>query len=240
MAASILQNAENAKVTENISAKVEKDILDGKEKVDRTVKSIKEIAEKISIIGDIAFQTNILALNAAVEAARAGEHGRGFGVIAAEVGKLAERSKVAALEIDRLTKVSVSSAEDAVIIMNKIVPEVQKTSALIREIVVAGVEQHTGADQINMAIQQLNQVTQQNAAASEELATNAEELSAQAENLQKAVSFFKVVKNEGPRIPVSAYTRPALKSPVKQPVGNTKKGVILNLDDESDREFERF
>jgi len=238
MAASIQQNAENARTTEKIAAHVEKDIIDGKEKVVRTVNAIKEIADKISIIGDIAFQTNILALNAAVEAARAGEHGRGFGVVAAEVGKLAERSKIAAQDIDRLTRVSVSSAEDAGLIMNQIVPEIQKTADLIRQIVVAGAQQHAGADQINVAIQQLNQVTQQNAAASEELATNAVELSAQAENLQKSVSFFKVVKNEGTGKVIAGYQRPVSKSKGIKP--RLKKGVILNLDDDSDNEFERF
>ncbi|MGV8139313.1 MAG: methyl-accepting chemotaxis protein [Mangrovibacterium sp.] len=240
MAAGIQQSSANAKVTEKIQAKAEQDILDGKEKVEKSIRAIREIADKISIIGDIAFQTNILALNAAVEAARAGEHGRGFGVVAAEVGKLAERSKVAALEIDRLAKISVSSAEDAGLIMREIVPEIQKTSTLIREIVVAGVEQHSGAEQINMAIQQLNQVTQQNAAASEELATNAVELSAQAEHLQKTVSFFKVVKHEEGSVAPKAVGRTVLKRPAEQADPKAKKGVILKLDDESDNDFERF
>jgi methyl-accepting chemotaxis protein len=171
--------------------------------------------------------------------ARAGEHGRGFGVIAAEVGKLAERSKIAALEIDRLTKVSVSSAEDAGQIMNQIVPEIRKTSDLIREIVVASVQQNAGADQINMAIQQLNQVTQQNAAASEELATNAVELSTQAENLQQTVSFFKVVKDGKVRLSDPEYRKNISKSVGILPE-NEAKGVVLNLDDDSDNEFERF
>ena len=240
MAASIEQNTENAKNTDIISTKVELDMLDGKDKVHKTVSAIREIAEKISIIGDIAFQTNILALNAAVEAARAGEHGRGFGVVAAEVGKLAERSKIAATEIDELTKTSVRSAEEAGLIMNKIVPEINKTSTLIHEIVGASVQQSAGAEQINTSIQQLNLVTQQNAAASEELATNAIELSSQAENLQKIVSFFKVMSSD-----VKTRLKYTPKPPKLEAASGRfpppPKGVVLNLDDDGDDdEFERF
>lgn len=238
MAASIQQTAENARITEKISNGVELDVIEGKEKVERSVSAIREIADKISIIGDIAFQTNILALNAAVEAARAGEHGRGFGVVAAEVGKLAERSKIAALEIDRLTKVGVGSAEDAGKIMNEIVPEMKKTSSLIREIVVATVQQHSGADQINMAIRQLNVVVQQNAAASEELATNAEELAAQAENLQRTVSFFKTGQSGQSRSRPTVSRKQVFSHPGVPSLPG--KGITLKLDDDTDGEFERF
>ena len=240
MAANIQQNMQNAKDTVQISSKAEIDIQQGKEKVDKTVHAIREIADKISIIGDIAFQTNILALNAAVEAARAGEHGRGFGVVAAEVGKLAERSKIAALEIDGLTKTGVFNAEEAGEIMNQIVPEIHKTSSLIQEIAAAGVQQNSGAEQINSAIQQLNQVTQQNAAASEELATNAVEMSSQAENLQEIVSFFKVVIDDeiNPKKKKQSII-PKLKAAGEKMKNKTSGGVILDLDDDDD-EFERF
>lgn len=240
MAANIQQNTENAKDTAKLSSGAEVDILTGKEKVDKTVDAIRKIAGKISIIGDIAFQTNILALNAAVEAARAGEHGRGFGVVAAEVGKLADRSKIAALEINELTKMGVFNAEEAGEIMEKIVPEIHKTSSLIQEIAAASIQQSTGAEQINSAIQQLNQITQQNAAASEQLATNAVELSTQAEDLQEIVSFFKVIieeKDQPKRKKASIV--PKLKAAGGH-VKNSTKGVNLNLDDDEDNEFERF
>lgn len=240
MAANIQQNTENAKLTERIAVKAEGNIQVGSEKVIQTVEAMREIAEKISIIGDIAFQTNILALNAAVEAARAGEHGRGFGVVAAEVGKLAERSKIAAQEIDKLTKTSVRNAEDAGTLMKEIVPEFQKTSHLVQEISSANREQSAGADQINSAIQQLNMVTQQNAATSEELSTNAVELSAQAEQLQEIISFFNIGREKpefNPGKPAGPATAPV--SPV-QP--EAKRGVVIELDepDSSDDEFERF
>jgi methyl-accepting chemotaxis protein len=153
--------------------------------------SIRTIAEKITIINDIAFQTNLLALNAAVEAARAGEHGRGFAVVAAEVRKLAERSKLAADEIENLSKNSLKITEKTRESLDALVPEIKKTSQLVQEIAAASIEQNSGADQINSAIQQLNTVTQQNAASSEEMATSAEELASQAESLKDTVSFFK-------------------------------------------------
>lgn len=199
-----------------------------------------EIANKISIIGDIAFQTNILALNAAVEAARAGEHGRGFGVVAAEVGKLADRSKLAAAEIDQLTKTSVNNAEIAGKLMKEIVPDIQKTSHLIQEISSANYEQSTGADQINSAIQQLNMVTQQNAATSEELATSAIELSAQAEQLQEIISFFRLSENEP--TPKKSKARFQQQQILDESHQEARHGVVIDLDepDVSDDEFERF
>ncbi len=192
MVSNIQQNTDNAKQTEQISGKAKDSMLEmstiGRESFD----SIKTIAEKITIINDIAFQTNLLALNAAVEAARAGEHGRGFAVVAAEVRKLAERSKLAADEIGNLSKNSLKITEKTRESLDALVPEIQKTSQLVQEITAASIEQNSGADQINSAIQQLNVVTQQNAASSEEMATSAEELSSQAESLKEAVSYFKV------------------------------------------------
>lgn len=191
MSASIAQNTENAKVTNGIASKAAKEAQEGGNAVGKTVAAMKSIAEKISIIDDIAYQTNLLALNAAIEAARAGDHGKGFAVVAAEVRKLAERSQVASQEIGEVAKNSVALAEQAGSLLQEIVPSIQKTADLVQEINAASMEQATGASQINQAMEQLNSVTQQSASASEELASTSEEMSSQAQQLQQLMTFFK-------------------------------------------------
>jgi len=203
ISSNIQQNTDNAQKTKNISSKAASEIEEGSQNINTTVDSMQTIAEKISIIGEIAFQTNILALNAAVEAARAGEHGKGFGVVAAEVGKLAERSKIAAAEIDELSKSGVEIAVKSREMLQVFVPSIEETSKLVEEISTASLEQNAGVDQINDAIQMLNQVTQQNAASSEEMATVSEELAAQAEQLKKTIAYFNLGADAN--IPVSDY-----------------------------------
>jgi methyl-accepting chemotaxis protein len=158
----------------------------------RAVKAMETIAEKITIVQEIARQTDLLALNAAVEAARAGEHGRGFAVVASEVRKLAERSQAAAVEIGALSSETVKSAQEAGTMLNALVPGIKRAAELVEEITAACREQDVGASQINQAIQQLDQVTQQNAAASEEVSSTSEELTSQAEKLQETIAYFKI------------------------------------------------
>lgn len=196
MAATIKQNTDNAAQTQSIATKVAEDANVGGEAVNRTVKAMRDISDKISIIEEISRQTNMLALNAAIEAARAGEHGKGFAVVADAVRKLAERSQAAAAEISNLSSTSVEIAENAGNLLNRIVPEIQKTSDLVREINAASNEQNIGAEQINQALQQLDSVIQQNASASEEMASTSEELAAQAEQLQETITLLDKIRFE--------------------------------------------
>ncbi len=197
MNSNIVQNADNAQQTEKIAIQAADDAREGGKAVGETVTAMKEIADKISIIKEIARQTNILALNAAIEAARAGEHGKGFAVVAAEVRRLAERSQTAAGEINKLSVTSVLISEKAGELLARIVPAIQKTADLVQEINAASNEQRNGADQINKAIQQLDQVIQRNAAASEEMASTSNELVASAGQLQSVVAFFKTTSVAG-------------------------------------------
>jgi methyl-accepting chemotaxis protein len=192
MAANIKQNADNAAQTEKIARQSAKDAEISGQAVDRAVNAMRTIAEKISIVQEIARQTDLLALNAAVEAARAGEHGRGFAVVASEVRKLAERSQAAAAEISSLSGETVTVATEAGDMLSRLVPDIRKTAELVAEISAACREQDIGASQINEAIQQLDKVTQQNAGASEEMSATSEELAAQAEELQASIAFFRV------------------------------------------------
>ena len=199
MASNIRQNTDNAIQTEKIAVKSASDAKEGGKAVSETVVAMKDIATKISIIEEIARQTNLLALNAAIEAARAGEHGKGFAVVASEVRKLAERSQSAAGEISQLSTSSVAVAEQAGEMLNKMLPDIQKTAELVQEVSASSKEQDTGADQINKAIQQLDQVIQQNAGASEEMASTTEELSSQAEQLKSTIAFFTLENQKGRR-----------------------------------------
>jgi methyl-accepting chemotaxis protein len=191
MASNIKQNAESAGQTEKIAHQSAKDAQASGEAVGRAVNAMKTIAEKITIVQEIARQTDLLALNAAVEAARAGEHGKGFAVVASEVRKLAERSQSAATEISALSSETVNAAQDAGEMLSKLVPDIKRTAELVEEITAACREQDVGADQINQAIQQLDKVTQQNASASEQMAATSEELAAQAEQLQTTIAYFR-------------------------------------------------
>jgi len=231
MSASIAQNSDNAKVTDSMATKASKEAGDGGHAVTQTVQAMKQIAQKISIVDDIAYQTNLLALNAAIEAARAGEHGKGFAVVAAEVRKLAERSQEAAKEIGDLAGNSVDTAERAGKLLDEIVPSIQKTSELVQEIAAASQEQSQSVTEIGGAMGQLSKATQQNASASEELAATSEELSGQAEQLQQSVAFFSVGGEVAParRGRPDAAHLPERRAPNSPLRATTKVGSVSRL-----------
>ncbi|MCF8362110.1 MAG: methyl-accepting chemotaxis protein [Prolixibacteraceae bacterium] len=192
MTSMIENNTENAQQTQQISITAAEGIQQLILKEEESLKYIKEISNKISIVNDIAFQTNILALNAAVEAARAGEHGKGFAVVAQEVRRLAENSRKAADEITKISEKSVSITTNAHEFMMQIAPEIEKTSQLVNEITTSGNEQSNGASQINNAIQDLNIVIQQYASTADEMAQNSKVLNKEADDLEKSIRFFNV------------------------------------------------
>ncbi|PTL83122.1 methyl-accepting chemotaxis protein [Vitiosangium sp. GDMCC 1.1324] len=256
MTASITQNRDHGRQMEQMAVQGARDAEEGGKAVKETVEAMGSIAEKISIIEEIAYQTNLLALNAAIEAARAGEHGKGFAVVATEVRKLAERSQTAAKEISGLASSSVKVATRSGQLLGELVPSIRKTADLVQEVVAASTEQSSGVTQMSKAMQHVDQVTQRNASASEELASTAEELSAQAEALSQLVSFFHVGDggsrlgprqvlrpatggHPGVKVPSAANGLKAAAQAVAPQAPSPRTSSHAPLPDE-DREFKRF
>ena len=230
MSANIKQNADNAAQTEKLARQSAVDAETSGAAVSKAVDAMQTIAEKITIVQEIARQTDLLALNAAVEAARAGEHGRGFAVVASEVRKLAERSQTAASEISAVSSDTVKAAQSAGEMLTSLVPNIRKTAELVSEISAACREQDIGSSQINEAIQQLDKVTQQNASASEEMSATSEELAAQAEELQASISYFRTEtadrstqRRPAPR-PVAAKRAAPAATAARKPARNAVAG----------------
>ncbi len=229
LSASISQNAETSKQLEAMAVRGAAEAEESGLAVNETVEAMAAIAERISIVEEIAYQTNLLALNAAVEAARAGEHGRGFAVVAAEVRKLAERSQKAAKEIGSLASSSVKVAERSGKLLKELVPSIRKTAELVQQVAAVSREQASGVVQMNRAMVQVDQVTQRNASAAEELSSTAEELAAQAESLQQMMTFFRVSEESlGQHSGVPQLVRPIrpmVTPPAHAPVHTTARGL---------------
>jgi methyl-accepting chemotaxis protein len=236
MLSNIQQNVENAKLTESTARIAAQEIKVSNEIVFKTAEAMRTIAEKISIISDIAEKTDLLAINAAIEAARAGEHGEGFAVVATEVRKLAEQSQKAAIEINTVSKNSVTIAEESGKQLAKIVPNIEKTAELVRNILNASEEQEIGIRQVNGAMVQLSQVTQQNTANAEELSSGSEELASQAEQLREVIDFFNIASIQK-RIVKTVDSKKHV-SKLANIVGKKQKFNLKQDADESD--FEDF
>jgi len=259
----INQNAENADLTKKIAQKSADNMSLVKNSVENSITSIKLIAEKISIINEIAEKTDILAINAAIEAARAGENGRGFSVVASEIRKLAEKTQKAAAVITDLSATTVKESSMSGELLSDVIPDILKTTQLVQEIAFSSAEQRTGSNQINSAIAQLNQVTQSNASSAEELASSSELFSKQAERLKNSVSFFKLNKshegllkddilskieemnqfikdnfNDENNVNQTNIKEKELDANPKTP--EKQKGLTIKLDKEIENEFETF
>jgi len=188
--ATLAQSSQSAQHTGDLARQVSTSAREGAARVGETVKAMRLVAEKVQFVQEIARQTDLLALNAAIEAARAGAAGKGFAVVAAEVRKLAERSRDAALDISNITGQSLKISAEAGSIIERIVPDIERTAALVKEIATSAKEINIGAAEVGKAVHELDRVVQQNSAASEELSATSQHLSTRADSLLGVIAYF--------------------------------------------------
>jgi methyl-accepting chemotaxis protein len=212
MNASIRQTAENSRAMEAIAMTSARDGEESGRSVARTVAAMKGIAGKISVIEEIAYQTNLLSLNAAIEAARAGEHGHGFGVVAEEVRRLAERAQAAAKEVRATAAESVETAERSGRLIDELLPSIRRTADLVREVTAASAEQATGVSHVDGAMSNVDKVAQLNATGAEQLSATAREMANRTAALRELVANVRidtsVAVNGGGHAPVPGLSAP--------------------------------
>ena len=190
--ASIQQNTKDAQTTEKVARQTNLEIQAGNEATRALIQSMSNIIQKISIVGEIAKQTNLIAINAAIEASRFGIQGKGFSVVAAEIKKLAERSQAAAKEINELSKLGLNQAAETEKLLLEIIPDIEKTSVLVKQIADTSLEQKMSSEEISKGINELNLITQQNSESSFRLSLQSKNILSKAENLKKLIAYFKI------------------------------------------------